>query len=461
MPRNEPSLFLRVIALMSLILAVGAIVLVTASWYSARAAADEAYDRLLLGAALQIADAIAVQDGAAEIELPVSAFELLSLSDRDRIFYRVLDPSGATMTGYEDLADPWAGSGNARRELVSNGTYRDETVRIARASRTFDDPQLRGDAVVIVAQTVSARDALARQLTLRSVFLVVVMSLIALGGMIFAVRRALAPIGRLEQTIRQRDPLDLSRIDTPAPRELAPFVSEINSFVERLRGRIDHMQQFVGNVAHQLRTPITALNGQVELLSGIKVAPDVRRRLDRISVQSGQLARLANQLLSQAMVSHRKEVVAASRFDLTDLVRRAVDDSVPDTGRDILVTLQPPPEPLLIDGDPVNIAEAIKNVIDNAVRHGALTAIRVRLFARHDMAIVEIEDDGQGISEENWPLAAQRFGLPSNNPNGSGIGLSIASEVAAAHRGGVAFRHDPTGFVVTLSFSLEHREVSA
>lgn len=462
MPRNEPSLFLRLIALMSLVLGLGAVVLVTASWYAARDAADEAYDRLLLGAAFQIADAIAIQDGTAEIELPVSAFELLSLSDRDRIFYRVLDPSGTTMTGYEDLADPWSAGRDPRDgALLGNGSYRDEAVRVARVTRTFDDPQLRGDAVVIVAQTVGARTALARQLTLRSVALVVVMSLIALGGMVFAVRRALAPIGRLEQAIRQRDPLDLSRIETPAPRELAPFVAEINSFVERLRGRIELMQQFIANAAHQLRTPITALNGQVELLSGLAVGPEARQRLDRITAQSGQLARLANQLLSQAMVSHRRAVVAASRFDLTDLVRRAVDECVPDTGRDILVTLKPPPQPLLVDGDPVNIAEAIKNVVDNAVRHGAPSAIRVRVLARDGLAVVEVEDDGAGIAEENWPLAAQRFGLPSADAKGSGLGLSIASEVAAAHGGGIAFRRDPAGFVVILSFALDHRKEPA
>jgi len=462
MKRSEPSLFLRLIALMSLVLAFGAVVLITTSWYSARDAADEAYDRLLLGAAFQIADAIAIQDGMAEIELPVSAFELLSLSDRDRIFYRVLDPSGATMTGYGDLPDPWAGDRDLQGGgMVANGTYQDETVRIARVSRTFDDPQLRGDAVVLVAQTVGARAALARELTLRSVVLVLVMSLIAIGGMAFAVRRALAPIGRLEQTIRQRDPLDLSRIETAAPRELAPFVAEINSFVERLRGRIDHMQQFIANAAHQLRTPITALNGQVELLSGLDVAPDVRQRLDRINAQSGQLARLANQLLSQAMVSHREAVVAATRFDLTDLVRRAVDECVSDTGRDILVTLQPPPEPLLVDGDPVNIAEAIKNLVDNAVRHGAPSTIRVRVFSRGRLAMVEIEDDGAGIPEAKWPVAAQRFGMLSADPNGSGIGLSIASEVAAAHGGGIAFRRDVAGFVVSLSFGLALREEEA
>lgn len=455
MTKREPSLFLRLIALMSLVLAFGAAVLMSVAWYSARQAADEAYDRLLLGAAFQIADAIAIQEGHAEIELPVSAFELLSLSASDRIFYRVLDPAGSTLTGYEDLADPFTeASGAEVGEQVRNAAYHGEAVRVARVTRTFDDPQLRGEAVVLVAQTVMARASLARELTLRSLVLVSVMGVIAIGGMVFAVRRALAPIGRLEATIRQRDPLDLTRIETPAPRELAPFVAEINNFVERLRSRIDLMQQFIANAAHQLRTPIAALDGQVQLLSDGDVTPEGRQRLERVRERAAQLARLANQLLSHAMVAHRQRTVAATGFDLIELVRRALDEAMPDTERDILVSLYPPPDPLPFWGDPVNIAEAVKNIIGNAALHGATSEIRIRVSRSGGTAVVEIEDDGPGIPEEKWPLAAKRFGLQSPDARGSGLGLSIAAEVAAAHGGGIAFRRGGIGFVVALSFSL-------
>lgn len=456
MPRREPSLFLRLFLLISSVLAFGAAVLMMAAWYSAQQAADEAYDRLLLGAAYQIADAITVQEGMAEIELPVSAFELMSLSDQDRIFYRVLDPMGRTMTGYKDLADP-KGARQPETVMVDNATYNDVKVRVARVSRRFDDPQMRGDAVVIVAQTVEAREALARQLTLRSLFLVTGMGVIAIGGTVFAVRRALAPIGRLEAAIRQRDPLDLTLIDVSAPRELTPFVAEINRFIERLRNRVDLMQQFIADAAHQIRTPLTALNGQVDLLMSDDVSPDGRKHLERVRVRTGQLARLADQLLSDAMVTHRRQVVAAIELDLGVLVRRAVDQAIPDTlERDILVTLQAPPQPLLIKGDTVSIGEAMKNVLDNAVRHGAQSEIEVRVSASGSQALVEVEDDGPGIPEEKWPRVVQRFGAPSAEGKGSGLGLAIAADVAAAHGGTLRFHRSERGrFVVALSFGLK------
>lgn len=462
MARREPSLFVRLFVLISLVLASGAAVLMVVAWYAARQAADEAYDRLLLGAAYQIADAITVQEGQPDILLPVSAFELLSLSDRDRIFYRVLDPVGRTMTGYRDLPDPRGGTGPTSGVIVANSSFGGEPVRVARVSRRFDDPQMRGDAIVIVAQTVEARTALAQQLTLRALFLVMVMGSIAVGGTVFAVRRALAPIGRLEAEIRQRDPLDLTLLNVSAPRELAPFVAEINRFIERLRSRVDMMQQLIADAAHQLRTPLTALNSQVDLLSNDDFTPRGQKHVERIRERTVQLARLANQLLSHAMITHRKQAVASTTLDLSELTRRALDQAIPDTlERDILVTLRVPPEPLMLDGDPVNIAEAIKNIIDNAVRHGAPSEILVRLFAEDGMAIVEVEDDGPGIAPEKWQRVVQRFGSLSPEGRASGLGLSIAAEVAAAHGGALAFRQrGAIGFVAVLSFAFDRQEPS-
>lgn len=458
MANREPSLFLRVFLLVSAVLAFGAAVLMTGAWYSARGAADEAYDRLLLGAAYQIADAITVRNGQAEIELPVSAFELLSLSDRDRIFYHVRDPKGRTLTGYEDLAPPEAGTGDLPAgSAIGNGTYAGETVRVARVSRRFDDPQMGGDAVVIVAQTVEARTALARQLTLRSLVLVIAMGAIASAGTVLAVRFALAPIGRLEAAIRQRDPLDLTLVSVSAPRELTPFVAEINRFIERLRGRIDFMQQFIADAAHQLRTPIAALNGQVDLLSRDDVGERGQAHLERIRVRSVQLARLANQLLSHAMIAHRRQAIAASEFDLVELIRRALDEAIPDViERDIMVTFHPPPEPLMVRGDPVSLAEAIKNIVDNAIRHGAPSRLIVRLAMRDGLAVIEVEDDGPGIPPGEWPRVVERFGAASSDGKGSGLGLSIAAEVASAHGGALSFREKgEAGFIVVLSIALE------
>lgn len=92
--RNQPSLFARLARRISVVLFIGAALLVTAAWYYAETAANKAYDRLLVGAALQMAESLSVEDGTLTARLPTSAFELLGLAERDRIFYRVIDTHG-------------------------------------------------------------------------------------------------------------------------------------------------------------------------------------------------------------------------------------------------------------------------------------------------------------------------------------------------------------------------------
>lgn len=450
MARREPSLFARLIALISLVLLLGAGALTTAAWYYARAAADEAYDRLLVGAAYQMAEAVTVQGGALRVELPMSAFELLALSERDRIFYKIVDTGGRTLTGYDDLPAPGGEADALERPEAQDGTFRGVRVRIAKSTRMFTDPAVQGRVDVVVAQTTEARQALARELTLRAGALILAMSALALGGAVFAVRYALRPIARVGAALRDRDPHDVTPVTIGTPRELRPFVAATNEFIARLKSRMDLMQQFVADAAHQIRTPLTALKSQAELLSHQGLHPQARQHLARIEERLDQLSRLAGQLLSHAMVSHRAGVVPFAPVDVVEIVRRAIREAVPDTlDRDILTTSELPPVPLEVSGDAISLKEAVKNVIDNAVRHGAMTRLTVRLREAEGMVEIEVEDDGPGIPSDTWPQVVKRFGMPSQG--GSGLGLSIAADVLALHGGTLTFRDNgANGFAVVM-----------
>ncbi|HAE47979.1 MAG TPA: sensor histidine kinase, partial [Tistrella mobilis] len=176
----RPSLASRLMLRIGVLVAAGAVILVTAAWYYARAAADDAYDRLLVGAVLQMTESLAVEEGELTVSLPVSAFELLGLAGQDRIFYRVIDTAGRTLTGYDDLAVPPGAAGvMGDQPLVTGGRHGGEAVRMAVAARRLTDPAINGTARVVVAQTERARRDLARELTLRVVGLVVVMAAVA------------------------------------------------------------------------------------------------------------------------------------------------------------------------------------------------------------------------------------------------------------------------------------------
>ena len=449
MAKPEPSIFARLIVLVSTMLTIAVIALGTAAWYYAREAANQAYDRLLVGAAYQIAEAVTVQDGALTVEPPASAFELLALSERDRIFYRVADVHGDTLTGddgLEAIAVPAAETAPTVRDAV----FKDVPVRLVRVVRTVSDPAVHGRVEIIVAQTTESRTALARELTLRATILVAVMSILALGGTVFAIRYALQPIGRLAAALAERDPHDVSPVTVDTPRELKPFVAAINVFISRLKLRMDLMQQFIADAAHQIRTPLTALTAQIELLSHRVDDAQSQHHLSRMQVRTTQLSRFVNQLLSHAMVRHRAGAVPLGRIDVAATVRRALREAMPETlGRDVLTTLELPRGPVEITGDAVNLKEAIKNIVDNALRHGAPSRLALRLRESAEAVEIEVEDDGPGIPRQAWDDVVRRFGAPSST--GSGLGFAIAADVAAAHGGRLAFRErDESGFAVIL-----------
>ncbi|GAB1583546.1 sensor histidine kinase [Phyllobacterium phragmitis] len=456
MTRREPSLFWRLALRVALVLCTGAALLITAAWVYARAAADDAYDRLLLGAAIQIAENLTVDAGHLIINLPSSAFELLGLAASDRIFYRVIDPAGQTLTGYDDLKTD-IDLDTVRAEPVFASTeFRGVPVRLTIVARALSDPTLSGFAHVIVAQTTEARRALAGELTSHAIVLVAIMSVLALAGTMLAIRYSLQPIAHLGAAMRRRDPQDLTPIKVEAPRELQPFLASINHFMGRLNERVDLLQRFIADAAHQIRTPLTALSAQVDLLGQDQMDESGRRHLARVKKRADELARLTNQLLSHAMVIHRSESVQLAPVNLVDIARRAFRAAIPITiDPDIVVSFEAQSEAPMVLGDPVSLREAIVNVIDNSLRHGTISRLEVRVVSDREKARVEVEDDGVGIPPGEWERVTQRFVTSRAHEGSGGLGFAIASEVATAHGGRLGFREKgERGFTVYLEIPL-------
>lgn len=451
MRASGSSLFLRLMAAISAVLLCGAALLAYAASNYAERAAQNAYDRLLVGAAEQIRETLRVEDGEITSDIPVSAFVGLSLSRQERIFYRILGPAGQTLTGYADL--PATPPGTAADNLW-DATYRNVEVRIATLRQFMAGAPQPGWATVVVAHTTGSRTALARDLTLRALLLLGIMSVIALTGVAVAVRFALSPLHRVSSALATRQPNDLTPLEVDAPPEISGLVDAINRFIAKLSDRMEDLRNIIDDAAHQIRTPVTALSAQVDLLQ-LETSPERRQnQIERIAARTGQIGRLVNQLLSQTLVSHRARSAMPERLDLREVLRQAAGDAVPAAlDRDIAVSFDMPTAPVEIEGDPVTLREALRNLIDNAVQHGART--RLRLAVRQDEAHVtaEIADDGPGIPEEQWPMVTRRFWRASGDGDGFGLGLAIAADVAKAHAAQLVFVSLASGdFAVRIVF---------
>jgi two-component system sensor histidine kinase TctE len=258
---------------------------------------------------------------------------------------------------------------------------------------------------------------------------------------------------RLGQALRRRDPRDLTPVSVSTPREIGPFVASINHFMGRLDERVTILQHFVADAAHQIRTPLTALSAQVDLLGQARLDASAQQHLARVQERAAELARLTNQLLSHAMVIHRADAVEFQTLDLTDVARRAFRAAIPTTvDPEIVVSFEGPDEPAIVSGDGVSLREAIVNVIDNALRHGVRSSLAIRVAVEGREARVEVEDDGPGIPPTDWSHVTRRFGTAPSREGSAGLGFAIAAKVMVAHGGALRFAEKGArGFTVILS----------
>lgn len=452
--RRTPSIAFRVGAAMTLILTLAAIVTVLAASRFGRSAADEAFDRLLKGAALQIAERVVVTDGAPVVDLPVSAFELLSLARNDRVFYRIIGPDGTTLTGYDKLPlpDQPAGSG----EQIYQTRFKGVPIRAVLLTRQLAEEALSGKLRVVVAQTTEERGALAQVITTRAVALIVVTGAALLILALVVLRFALRPLARLETLILSRDSGDLSPLDVEVPREVGALVTAINRFMGRLDRRIGSMQDFVADAAHQMRTPITALRAQSQLALGETDRTRLKRLHQRIHTRAVGLSRLADQLLSRALVSHRADAAPQEALDLRRVAIEAERElRVLSADEQDEIGLDLPEEGVVVMGDAFSLKEAVKNLLNNAVRHGTPPISVFVETSGQDRCRIGVRDAGPGIPAELRAHLGERFTKAGVTADSAGLGLAIVDAVANAHAGAVVAENPPEGgFVVALDLPL-------
>ena len=438
--RQTTSLAARLAVSAALVLLVGGGLVAAGALAYGRQAARQAYDRLLIGAADQIAGSVSAQDGRIAVDIPATAFDLLSLAPEDRMTYAVLDPEGRLITGYAGVPYPVG--------RFATGDFAGEPARYIRVSRAFAERDYSGTIDVIVGQTTRARDALAREITRRALLGGAVIGLLMAGLAAFAIRSALAPLRRVEAGLAAREPRDLTPLDVAVPREIGALVETINRFMARQARQFEIMRDLIADASHQLRTPVAAIRAQAELATE---EPDPARQsalIARVHARAVGLSRLTDQLLNHALVIHRADTAPRDPLDLRAIAIRIVEET--DTPEELRLDLAE--DPLPCRGDALSLAEAGKNLVNNALSHGKAP---VTIAARREgpRVVLAVRDRGPGMAEAPAAEGA-RFGQARGvTPASAGIGLSIVAAVAAAHEGALTFGRAPSGeFEAALAF---------
>ncbi|MCR4265373.1 sensor histidine kinase [Nitratireductor sp. ZSWI3] len=460
-PGRSLSVTARLAIALTLVLTLAVAATIYAAYGYGRRAANEAFDRLLQGAALQIAERVFVVEGEIRVDIPVSAFELLSLAKDERVFYRVALPDGTTLTGYEAFPLPKA-KPVPEGGLTYETTFGDERVRALAMPRRLAERAVSGDIYVVVAHTMVSRDQLARSVAAQAVTVIAGAGLAILILALIAMRYAMRPLERIQTAILERDPLDLSPFSMRAPDEVSALVAAINRFMGRLDRRVRAMQDYVADSAHQIRTSITALRAHSELALEEDDPQRLKALHKRIRSRAIGLNRLTDQLLSHALVTHRADTAPLEPLDLRriaiDAEREFGQLSGPGKAR---VRLDLPEEPVMVAGDAFSLREAVKNLLNNAAAHGK-APVRLRVHvAPGGRAAVDVTDAGAGLPARHASEIGRRFAIDPNKPESAGLGLAIVREVAEFHNGQIRLERGEGSFTIGLDLPLSSSESKA
>ncbi len=414
--------------------------------------ADTTYDQLLRASVLSIADSLQLVQGEWRMDMPYASLALLEQAPRDRVFYRVVATGGELVSGYADLPSPpaRADAGPADTPRLYDARYQDEPVRVAWMERKIAGPRDAETAVIQVAQTREARNALAAGILWQGTLALIGFAAAALALAYWGLQRSLSPIQRIERELAARNASDLHPIAAPVPEELDTLVHALDGFMARLSENLDTLRLFIAEAAHQLRTPLAALHAQMEVALDEEDPAEQRRSLLAVLRNAEKLSRLVNQLLSDASVIHRSNVRQFQPVDLAELLRQAVHDTVPqaDPQPDVRLHLPASGHPAVVAGDSLMLREAFKNLIDNALRHGATDDghIDVRLERQDREWRISVSDQGPGIPPALANAAFERF-VRGPNPRspGAGLGLSIIKRVVDIHQGRLALSNRVNG----------------
>ncbi|HUX73970.1 MAG TPA: ATP-binding protein [Steroidobacteraceae bacterium] len=250
------------------------------------------------------------------------------------------------------------------------------------------------------------------------------------------IQLGLRPIKRLRDELALRSPQDLRPIpQSSVPREIAPLAAALNGLFAMLGSSVRSQQQFIANTAHQLRTPITGMLAQLDLLVAEPAASAVKDRLTMLQEGIRQLAHSANQLLTLARADPAVNIAARSQaVDLANLageVAAKYFDRALQAGIDLGAEL----DPVRVRADASLLEDLINNLVDNALKYTPAGG-RVTLSVGTDggRPYLAVEDNGPGIAAAERSRVRQRYyRLPNSPGHGSGLGLAIVEEIAKLH----------------------------
>ncbi len=366
-----------------------------------------------------------------------------------------------TIFGYPIARSPNLGGVILPKNTSINAKHPREFRSVTIDGRPYliEDRLLRSGVFSVVVHVAESLDELNRTFaqTSRTIALILIVGAILVVALSIAVAgRALAPIERLSRGMREigSERLDLRLPGAQRGDEIGELTRSFNDLLARLQEAFARERQFISDASHELKTPLTSINSNAQLLLrwGDRDETIRRESLETIQRESAALAEMVNGMLMLAKAD-RGDTIPKEPVSLSLVAREALRNVAPRAAEKHLALnfAAPNPSPI-IEGDAHLLRQLVSNLLDNAIKFTSVGSVSVHIDEDENTAWIDVTDTGPGVPEEELAHIFERFyradKARSRDVPGTGLGLAIVRSVARVHGGEIAAQRAPSGGTV-------------
>ncbi len=256
------------------------------------------------------------------------------------------------------------------------------------------------------------------------------------------------PLQTIEEASRNLSNGEYQQIPLQGPDEVQALAGAYNEMIDQVQASQQSQRDFVANVSHELKTPLTSIQGfsQAMLDGTVDSGPALTKAAGIIKTEADRMYRLVVDLLDLARFDAGTIVLDRKALDLSKLLTHVVNQLIPQAAEArVKLSLDVDPLPTCV-GDEDRLAQVFTNLVDNAIKHTPVNGF-VKLNARSEAGLVRVKiiDSGKGIPEEHLGRIFERFykvdgSRKKEGKPGTGLGLAIAQQIVQSHEGAISVR---------------------
>lgn len=323
-------------------------------------------------------------------------------------------------------------------QFNSEGWFEDTSIYEENKTYYTVGYKLQDDAgIVLVHCPAELVSLVTRDLLTRLFFALLIVVALAAVVLFFTTRRISRPLKRIGAAAEAYTSGKFdTRVTLKGKDEVAQLATTFNHMADELDNLEEMRRGFVANVSHELKSPLTSVQGYVQaMLDGTIDADDRPKYLGVVLAETQRLTKLIGELLDLSRLESGKFPLEKTRFDVNELIRRVLVNFLGRIEeRGLSIDVQFGEETCFVYADAARIEQVLINLIDNAVKFAA-TEITLWTHGADDKAWIAVSDDGRGISSEDSPFIFDRFykADKAHSGQGTGLGLSIVQKILDQH----------------------------